>query len=74
MIHAGHLIEETLRQRGKTVTWFAGQMHCTRTHVYKIFQKETLDVHLLWRASLVLEADLFAAFSHGLGLRNHDEA
>lgn len=63
MIHAGHLIESTLHKQGKTVTWFAAQLCCTRTNVYKIFRKENLDVHLLWRASCILEYDLFQEFS-----------
>lgn len=67
MLHAGKLIEDTLREEGRTVTWFAAQMHCTRTHIYKIFQKETLDIHLLWRASRVLNRDLFQPFSEKLG-------
>ena len=63
MIHAGQLIENTLHKQGKTVTWFANQLCCTRTNVYKIFRKENIDVYLLWRASCILEYDLFQEFS-----------
>lgn len=63
MIHAGELIEHTLRKKGKTVTWFAQKMCCTRTHVYKIFKKKNLDIDLLWRASYILEYDLFTEYS-----------
>ena len=34
MIHAGQLIERTLHEQGRTVTWFASQLCCTRD-VYK---------------------------------------
>lgn len=63
MIHAGELIKHTLRKKGRTVTWFAQKMCCTRTHAYKIFRKKNLDIDLLWRASLILECDLFSAYS-----------
>ena len=45
MIHAGRLIERTLHDKGRTVTWFAEQLCCTRPNVYKIFQKENIDIH-----------------------------
>ncbi len=47
MIHAGQLIERTLHEQGRTVTWFAGQLCCTRPNIYKIFKKENIDIHLL---------------------------
>ena len=36
---AGQLIERTLHEQGRTVTWFATQLCCTRPNVYKIFEK-----------------------------------
>lgn len=63
MIHAGHLIEETLHKQGRTVTWFASQLCCTRPNVYKIFSKKNIDIHLLWRISNILEYDFFHDFS-----------
>ena len=63
MIHAGRLIEQILHEQGKTVTWFATQLCCTRTNVYKIFRKSNLDTDLLWRVSCILEQDLFQFYS-----------
>ena len=60
MFHAGIIIKEELQKRGKTVTWFAEKMCCTRTHAHKIFRKQHLDTDILLRASLVLECNLFA--------------
>ncbi|UVP78448.1 hypothetical protein NXW19_06370 [Bacteroides ovatus] len=59
MIHAGQLIERTLHEQGRTVTWFATQLCCTRPNVYKIFRKENIDIHLLWRISCILGHDFF---------------
>lgn len=62
-IHVGHLIEQTLHTQGRTVTWFAGQLCCTRPNVYKIFQKDNIDIHLLWRISGILNYDFFKDLS-----------
>lgn len=48
MIHAGQLIERILHDQGRSVTWFAAQLCCTRPNVYKIFHKENIDIQLLW--------------------------
>ena len=63
MIHAGQLIKDTLHRQGRTVTWFAAQLCCTRPNVYKIFNKENVDVYLLWRISLILQHDFFKDLS-----------
>ena len=63
MIHAGQLIERTLHEQGRTVTWFATQLCCTRPNVYKIFKKENIDIHLLWRISCLLHNNFFQDIS-----------
>lgn len=64
MVHAGQLIKHTLRSQGRSVTWFASQLCCTRPNVYKIFRKENIDIHLLWRISCILKHDFFHDFSN----------
>lgn len=66
MIHAGQLIERKLHEQGRSVTWFAMQLCCTRPNVYKIFKKENIDVHLLWRISCILQYDFFHDFSNAI--------
>ena len=66
MIHAGQLIERTLHEQGRTVTWFAGQLCCTRPNIYKIFKKENIDIHLLWRISCILDHDFFRDLSDNI--------
>lgn len=63
MIHVGRLIERELHEQGRTVTWFAAQLCCTRPNVYKIFSKESIDTYLLWRISRVLRHDFFRDLS-----------
>lgn len=59
MIHVGRLIERKLHDQGRSVTWFAMQLCCTRPNVYKIFGKESIDTCLLWRISRILGHDFF---------------
>jgi hypothetical protein len=66
VVHAGKLIQSALHEKEKTVTWFAHQMCCTRTNVYKIFNKPNLDIEIIWRASCILEYDLFKKLSEEL--------
>ncbi len=63
MVHVGKIVEQALHEKGKTVTWFAQQLCCTRPNVYKIFRKENVDVELLWRASNILQTNLFSMIS-----------
>ena len=63
MIHTGQLIRHALREKGHTVTWFAAQLCCTRSNIYKIFRKNNIDVELLWRISLVLDRNFFFELS-----------
>ena len=66
MIHAGQLIERELHKQGRSVTWFATQLCCTRPNVYKIFRKENIDVHLLWRVSCILQHNFFHDLSNAI--------
>ncbi len=62
-MHIGQLIEQKFRESGHTVTWFASKLCCTRANVYKIFNKENIDVYLLMRISRILNYDFFVEIS-----------
>ncbi len=66
MIHVGRLIEQKLHDQGRTVTWFAARLCCTRPNIYKIFNKESIDTNLLWRISRILEYDFFGELSKAI--------
>ena len=63
-MHIGNLIKEKLQEDGHSVTWFANQICCTRTHVYKIFEKANIDTELLERISKVLKYNFFKDISN----------
>lgn len=66
MVHIGELIKQTLKQRRKSVVWFAGELSCSRTNVYKIFSKQSIDTYDLMRISRILDHDFFEVFSKEL--------
>lgn len=65
-LHIGHEIHNKLKEDGHTVVWLASQLSCSRTNVYKIFEKENLDTGVLHRICLILNTDFFKMFSDNL--------
>ena len=56
-LHIGNMIRAELKAQGRTVTWFAKAIHTDRTNVYKILNKETIDLQMLIRISKLLHHD-----------------
>lgn len=63
MEHIGKAIKEELVRRERSVAWFARQLSCDRSNIYRIFQKKSIDTHLLARICIVLKYDFFADLS-----------
>ena len=61
-IHIGHLIQEKLKEQGRTASWLAEQIPCTRTHVYKIFSTPHINTELLQRISCILDYNFFSYY------------
>ncbi|MDE7166730.1 MAG: XRE family transcriptional regulator [Bacteroidaceae bacterium] len=68
MRHVGKMIKAELDKHPKahTVTWFANELHCKRTNVYDIFNRQTVDTELLLRISRILGHDFFRDLSDDL--------
>ena len=62
----GELIRQILKKRKRTVVWFAEELSCSRTNVYKIFGKHSIDTYDLLRISKILEYDFFEIYSQEL--------
>lgn len=62
-IHIGRNIRNELIRQERTVTWFARKICCSRPNAYKIFEKDNLDVKLLFKISKILGYDFFADLS-----------
>ena len=69
-IHIGHLIREQLKADDRSVSWLAREIHCSRNHVYKIFNKPSLDGDLILKISVAMNFNFFqyytAAFYEGM--------
>jgi hypothetical protein len=64
--HIGKFIKSILQSDGRSISWFAFQMNCDRSNMYKVLAKPHHSSEFLIRASRVLGYDLFAAISEWL--------
>lgn len=62
-LHIGHLIQEQLRKDKRSVGWLSREIGCTRNHVYKIFNKSSLDSDLILRISNAMHFNFFQYYS-----------
>lgn len=62
----GLMIKDKLRERKQSVVWMAGQLGCSRTNIYKIFKKKSIDTDELMKISLILNFDFFKIYSDKL--------
>ena len=62
-IHIGHLIHEQLKADKRSVGWLSREIGCTRNHVYKIFNKSSLDSDLIFRISKAMNFNFFQYYS-----------
>lgn len=69
-IHMGDLVRKRMRALGLGPTTLAKKIDTTKQNVYGIFKRKTLDTGLLFKLSLVLEADFFLYYSKELNLSN----
>lgn len=54
------------KPRTCTVTWLARNLNCKRRNVYRIFERENIDIRLLGRLASILQHDFFADISNGI--------
>lgn len=59
LIHVGDLIRLELQRQERSVSWLARKLCCDRSNVYKIFQKQSVDVALLSRLCSILNHNFF---------------
>lgn len=61
--HIGQAIRQELINQERSVAWFARKLQFSRTNIYKIFEKDTIDIKLLARISSILNRDFFRDLS-----------
>lgn len=63
MKHIGNFIENTIHNQGRSVTWFAEQLGCTRVTVYNIFRRASIETEMLYKISKILQYNFFEKYS-----------
>lgn len=63
MVHIGQLIQEELQRQERTPSWLARKIHCDRTNIYKIFQRESIDTSQLAHICTALNHNFFIDLS-----------
>ena len=69
-MHIGQKIREILNEEEITVVSFARQLSYTRTNIYKILDKKSIDTDLLLRICVILEHDFFSDYQNELHTKN----
>lgn len=72
MLEIGLLIRQKLKERKRTIVWLAENLSCSRTNVYKIFDKRSIDTDYLLRISDILDYDFFKLYSEELKKRKEN--
>ena len=62
-IHVGTIIKDKLAQERRSISWFADQMNCDRSNMYKLLSRAHLDSNFILRASKILEYNFFKDIS-----------
>ena len=71
-IHLGNMIKKELKAQGRSVSWLARTIHMERSSIYKIFERDSIDLGLLVRISIVMNHDFFQDISTKIR-ENYDE-
>lgn len=53
-VHIGSMIKKELQKQGRTVNWFANEIYCEKSNVYKMFRRKSIDLLQLMKISEVL--------------------
>ena len=70
MVNIGQDIKEELQRQERTVSWLARKLNCTRTAVYRIFDKNSIDTALLTQISQILHHNFFQELFEDLEKNN----
>ena len=57
--HLGKLIKAELTRQGRSITWLANQIDCTRENLYKLFKSPWINTSTLFKICNALDFDFF---------------
>jgi len=61
-MHIGSILQQKLKEQGKTVVWLATELGCHRTNVYNLFDKYSIDTQLLQRLCIIMHYNFFSLY------------
>ena len=61
--HIGKLIKAELTRQGRSITWLASQVDCSRENLYKVFRHKWIYTDLLFQICEALDYDFFQVCS-----------
>lgn len=72
-MHIGSIIQQKLKEQGKTVVWLATELGCHRTNVYNLFDKYSIDTQLLSRLCIIMHYNFFSLYEENINTRLAEE-
>jgi DNA invertase Pin-like site-specific DNA recombinase len=61
--HIGRFIKEELKRQGRSVSWLARNLHCSRQNIYRLFEHQYIYTDTLLKLSDLLGYDFFKWYS-----------
>lgn len=61
--HLGKLIKAELTRQGRSITWLASQINCTRENLYQLFRHQWIHSETLFKIGKALDYDFFKVCS-----------
>lgn len=71
--HLGKLIRAELMRQGRSITWLAEQVNCTRENLYKLFKSPWINTHTLFKIGKALDCDFFKMCSDYFKAHGNEE-
>lgn len=65
-MHIGNRIKQVLDEQGRSITWLANKIDCSRENLYKIFKRSWIHTDMLQKISIALNHDFFREYSKWL--------
>jgi hypothetical protein len=55
-----------MKSEGRSASWLAKQLNCSRINIYKIYEKPSIDTDMLNHICLALNFDFFKYYSDSI--------
>ena len=72
-LHIGKIIKAELTRQGRSITWLASQVNCSRENLYKVFHHKWIYTDLLFQISEALNYDFFKVCSEYYQFKNREQ-